>query len=186
MLNIKYGSLITVGIATWISAMLTGQFIVLLTNIPASSAILTGFIVPFLLIFGAKVVNHKWSITIAFVTYGIIAIPTVLLGPPGIHKVFIALLGGIVADITIQLLKPLFKHLSYSIAMSLWGLTLALLTWLAFSFIDLPGKEMFMKAFPILTVIFTVTAFIGAYVSSITFDKMNITNSNLYKRIHNK
>ena len=44
--------LVTVGVATWIVAASTGQLIVFATGVNASSSLLNGFTVPFLLVFG--------------------------------------------------------------------------------------------------------------------------------------
>ncbi len=183
MKSIQTMALITVGVATWVAAMASGQFIVLLTNVPASSAIVTGFLVPFLLVLGARAVPTNWSVTVAFTTYGILSIPFVLLGPPGVHKIVVALIAGVAADVIIRLLQKRMEHGKFVIAFSAWALLLAALAWVFFSILDLPGRDKFMQAFPVLTAVFVITAIIGSLTASTTFKRMKLADRPLIKRL---
>lgn len=183
MKRIQTLALITVGVATWVAAMASGQLIVLLTNVPASSAIVTGFLVPFLLVLGARAVPTNWSVTVAFSTYGVLSIPFVLLGPPGVHKIVVALVAGIVADIIIRLLKKRMEHGTFVVAFAAWSLLLATLAWAFFRILDLPGREKFIQAFPVLTVVFIVTAVIGSFTGSTIFKKMKLADRPIIKRL---
>ena len=176
-------ALITVGVATWVAAMSSGHFVVLLSGIPASSGLLNGFLVPFLLVLGSRAIPTKWSITIAFTVYGALSIPVLLLGPPGIQKLFVAFFAGLIADLLLRLFSKLPKHLAYLLAFSFWGASLAFLARIAFYFLDLPGKEKFLGAFWAMTVVFVVGAALGSYFASVLFDKKNIGDYPIVKGI---
>jgi len=179
--------LITVGIATWVVAASTGQLIVFATGVPASSSLLNGFIVPFLLVFGVLPSKSKFPITVAFTIYGILATFTVLLGPPGIHKFFVALVAGLTTDLLILLLYKklkINKALSYCIAFAIWGSLLAVLARVAYEIIELPGKESFLELFWVMVVVFVVEAAIAGIVAVKIYDKSNFAQNPLIKRLN--
>lgn len=178
-------SLATIGTATWVAAMLSGQIIVLVSGVPASSAVLNGFVVPFLLVLGVRTVRHPWSVTIAFTTYGILSIPFLLLGPPGVHKVVVAFLAGVIADLVLLAVPKKFGHASYVLAFSVWGLALAGVAWLAFQIeaLALPGKEQFLQVFPVLTAIFVVEAAAASLVASVLFKSRKLDSHPTVNRL---
>ena len=179
--------LVTVGVATWIVAASTGQLIVFATGVNASSSLLNGFTVPFLLVFGVLASKSKFPVTIAFTTYGILATFTVLLGPPGIQKIPVAFLAGLATDLMVLLLHKKLKWneaLSYSIAFGVWGALLALLARLLYEIMELPGKEKFLELFWIMVVVFVVEAFIAGYVAVKAYRKSRFSQNPLIKRLN--
>ena len=179
--------LITVGVATWIVAASTGQLIVFATGVNASSSLLNGFTVPFLLVFGVLASKHKFPITIAFTVYGILATFTVLLGPPGAQKIPVAFLAGLSADLLVLLLYKKWKWneaLSYAIAFAVWGALLAVLARVLYEVMDLPGKEQFLKLFWIMVIAFVVEAVFGAFFAVKAYRKSRFSQSPLVKRLN--
>lgn len=179
--------LVTVGVATWIVAASTGQLIVFATGVNASSSLLNGFTVPFLLVFGTMASKIKFPVTIAFTTYGILATFTVLLGPPGIQKVPVAFIAGLVTDLLILLLYKKLRWneaLSYSIAFAVWGALLAFLARVLYEVMELPGKESFLELFWVMVVAFVVEAIIGAFVAVKVYRKSRFSQSPLVKRLN--
>jgi hypothetical protein len=179
--------LITVGVATWVVAASTGQLIVFATGVPASSSLLNGFIVPFLLVFGVLPSKSKFPVTIAFTIYGILATFTVLLGPPGPHKILVALVAGLITDLLILLLYKklkMNKALSYCIAFAVWGSLLAVLARVAYEIIELPGKESFLELFWVMVIVFVVEAAIAGIVAVKIYDKSRFAQNPLIKRLN--
>lgn len=180
--------LVTVGVATWIVAASTGQLIVFATGVNASSSLLNGFTVPFLLVFGVMVSKKcKFPVTIAFTTYGILATFTVLLGPPGIQKIPVAFIAGLVTDLLILLLNKKLKlneAWAYAIAFAVWGGLLAFLARVLYEIMELPGKEQFLELFWVMVVAFVVEAVIGAFVAVKVFRKSRFSQSQLIKRLN--
>lgn len=173
------------GAATWVAAMLSGQLIVLATGVPASSGLLNGFVVPFLLVLGLRALPHSWHLTVAFTVYGALAIPTVLLGPPGVHKVAVALVAGIAADLLIRVTKGKLHHSAYVLSLAVWGLLLVVMARYAFEIeaLQLPGKEKFIKAFPVLAAVFVLEAVAGAFVASKVFDGRRLADRPAIERL---
>ena len=179
--------LVTVGVATWIVAASTGQLIVFATGVNASSSLLNGFTVPFLLVFGTLASRVNFPVTIAFTTYGILATFTVLLGPPGIQKIPVALLSGIVTDLLVLLLHKKLKWneaFSYSIAFAVWVALLAFLARVLYEIMELPGKEKFLELFWVMVVAFVVEAVIGGYMAVKVYQKSSFSKSPLIKRLN--
>ena len=179
--------LVTVGIATWIVAASTGQLIVFATGVNASSSLLNGFTVPFLLVFGVLASKSKFPITIAFTVYGILATFTVLLGPPGVQKIPVAFLAGLIADLLVLLFYKKFKWneaLSYALAFAAWGAALAVLARVLYEVMDLPGKEQFLKLFWVMVIAFVVEAVIGSFLAVKVYRKSRFAQSQLVKRLN--
>ncbi len=179
--------LITVGVATWVVAAATGQLIVFATGVNASSALLNGFIVPFLLVFGVLPSKTKFPITVAFTIYGILATFTVLLGPPGLQKIPVAIIAGFITDLVILLLYKTFKWnkaLSYSIAFGIWGALLALLARILYEIMELPGKEKFLELFWIMVIVFVVEAFVAGFVAVKIYHKSKFSQNPLIQQLN--
>lgn len=179
-------ALVTIGVATWVAAMSLGHFVVLLSGIPASSGLLNGLVVPFLLVLGARAIPTNWSVTIPFLVYGALSIPVLLLGPPGLHKILVALVAGVATDILLRITEKLPKHLAYMVAFSIWGALLAGLARLAYHFLALPGKDKFIEMFWTLAIFFVVEAAIGSFLASRIFDKYSLDIHPVVQRIRSK
>jgi hypothetical protein len=176
---------VTLGAATWVAAMASGQLIVLATGVPASSAALNGFVVPFLLVFGVEAIPAaRWRMTIAFGVYGVLAIPTVLLGPPGPHKILVALAAGILTDMVLHGMRRFSPYFRNAVAFALWGALLALLARVFYALLPLPGKEKFLDAFVALTIVFVVLSVIGSAVGTFVFRKSRLADNPLVRRIN--
>lgn len=179
--------LVTVGVATWVVAAFTGQFIVFATGYPASSSLINGFIVPFLLVFGVLPSKSKYPVTIAFTVYGILATFTVLLGPPGLQKIPVAFVAGLVTDLLIHILHRKLKvkqTLTYCIAFAVWGSLLAILARLLYEIMELPGKEKFLELFLVMVVVFVVEAAIAGIAAVKVYNKSNFAQNPLIKRLN--
>lgn len=179
--------LVTVGVVTWIVAASTGQLIVFVTGINASSSLLNGFTVPFLLVFGTMASKFKFPITVAFTTYGFLATFTLLLGPPGIQKIPVAFVSGLVTDLLVLLLYKKLRWndaLSYSIAFGVWGALLAFLARVLYEIMVLPGKEQFLELFWVMVVAFVVEAVIGGFLAVKVYRKSRFSQSSLVKRLN--
>lgn len=179
--------LITVGVATWVVAASTGQLIVFATGVNASSSLLNGFLVPFILVFGVLPSKSKFPVTIAFTVYGALATFTVLLGPPGIQKIPVALVAGLLTDLLICLLHNRLKMKeawAYSIAFAVWGSLLAFLARILYEIMELPGKEKFLELFWIMVVVFVVEAAIAGFIATKVYRKSKFAKNPLIKRLN--
>lgn len=179
--------LVTVGVATWVVAAATGQLIVFATGVNASSSLLNGFIVPFLLVFGVLPSKSKFPVTVAFTIYGVLATFTVLLGPPGLQKIPVAFAAGLVTDLLILLLNKKLKineSISYCIAFAVWGALLAVLARVLYEIMELPGKEKFIELFWVMVVAFIVEATIAGFVAVKIYHKSKFAQNPLIKRLN--
>ena len=184
-------ALATFGAATWVAAMVTGQLVIFLTGIPASSGLVNGFVVPFLLVLGALALKTRWSVTISFTVYGILSIPVLLLGPPGVHKIIVAFIAGFMTDIFIIILDNIMDKykrkyiITYAFSFGIWGFLLTALARLAYAILPLPGKEKFLSAFWVLAIIFVIEAVMGSWFASYLWAKRNMDKHPLIERLRN-
>jgi hypothetical protein len=87
------------GATTFGAAFVLGAGIISATGIPATGGIANIFVCVFLIIIGMKIVPRFGFATLAVGLVFTFAVPTLIGGPPGIHKIANGLLIGLVLDV---------------------------------------------------------------------------------------
>ena len=107
--------------------------------------------------------------TLIFGIYGLLSIPTVLLGPPGIYKFPL----GILIGLSFDLLISLFKRKTFSFYIAQVGYSAALMFFLfgAMKLLNLPGVEKVQKALIPGMAVVLVLGFVGIFVGTVFFNK---------------
>lgn len=146
-----------------------GATITYLTAFPGGSIIFTGFFIPFVFTIASLITKRFGTTTIIYGIYGLFSIPTVLLGPPGIYKVPLAILIGLSFDI----LLSLFKRKTYAFYIAQVGYSASLMFFLfgAMKLLNLPGVEEVQKALIPGMAVVLVLGFIGIAVGTVFFNK---------------
>jgi hypothetical protein len=140
-----------------------GAGITYATGNPGFSGLITGLTTSFILYILQRVTKKFGSISIAFTVYSILAIPTVLLGAPGIYKILIGLLSGLAFDSVLYFGKYKFK--SYLFGFFVFVLVMIPLTYFSYVYLALPNLEKFKSAILILACVFIVEGWIAGYLS---------------------
>jgi len=119
--------------------MVVGATISYATGVPFITGFATGFTVPFFFAITYLQTKRIGSVTLLWTLYSILAIPTVLMGPPGVYKVVIGILAGAAYDLGVFV----FRRGTFSLfaGITLYTAALIALFLLAYNFLDLPGKE---------------------------------------------
>jgi hypothetical protein len=140
-----------------------------------------------MLVFGALIAKSKFNITIAFTVYGALATFTLLLGPPGVQKIPVAFIAGILTDLAFLLFYKILKirkSWSYCFAFSIWGGLLAVLARILYEVMELPGKEKFLELFVVMVVIFVIEAAIASFFAVKIYEKRKMDEHPLVKRLN--
>ncbi len=143
-------------------AYVIGMALTLATGIPIASAAVNGIIVSFVMVLGAKIIDRHGAFTLMTLVYSVLAVPTVLLGPPGPQKIVIGLGMGIVFDLIVFATKK--QSWGYVVGSVLFIATGVLLVLYSMILLGMPGVERLKQALIVIIVISSLPASIGAFL----------------------
>ena len=156
-LLILHGGLGAVALA---GALVLGSGLTLATGIPIMSAIANGVFVCFVLTIGASISRAFGSVTLMMFVYGLFATFSVLLGPPGLQKIPVAIAMGLAWDVLVfGLGHRWWTHTLSAIAFMLIGVYGVYATMVI---IGLPAAEKLAKALPFISTVSAVSGAVGA------------------------
>ena len=164
-------------------AYIVGAALTLATGIPIASAAVNGIIVCFVMVLGAKIIDKPGAFTLMTLVYSVLAIPTVLLGPPGPHKILIGLGMGIIYDLIIFTTRK--RDWGYILGSILFIASGVSLVFYSMVLLGLPGVERLKQAFIILILVSSLPASIGAFLGIKVFHK-KFKNLSLVKNLQRK
>src|SRR5215218_4416022 len=93
------------GIAAFIVAFSLGSMLTATTGIPLIGGLLNGVLTAMILTVGLLATRFFGSATLMWIIFSICATPTTTLGPPGVYKIAIGAVAGLLWDSTYFLLK---------------------------------------------------------------------------------
>jgi membrane-associated HD superfamily phosphohydrolase len=146
-----------------------GAGITYATGNPGFSGLITGFTTSFVFYILYRITNKFGAIAIAFTIYSILAIPTVLLGAPGIYKIAVGLLSGLAFDIVLRIFNYKFK--GFIIGFLIFVVVMIPLTYYSYVYFALPNLEKFRSMIFILAGIFIIEGWIAAFFAKAFYDK---------------
>ena len=149
--------------------MALGAAVTMATGIPIASILVTGFFFGLFIMLTGTIAGKYGSLTVFMTLYSVFAIPTVLMGPPGIFKVGVGFAMGIGMDLGVALFKR--RKISFYLGLILAEVFGIPLFYWSFIALGLPGKEQFMKLWPAVGGIAIITGSIGIFVGQMLFDK---------------
>jgi ABC-type thiamin/hydroxymethylpyrimidine transport system permease subunit len=150
-------------------AFLLGAGIILASGIPATGGIVN-ILVAVLLMAIAKHIKPKFgfamlSLTITFA----IAIPTIIGGTPGVYKIFVGFIIGLIFDLSIYLFRNSNK--SYLLAGCLGAMTSIVSIFFAMKILGLPGIDQLTPLMKYLVPLQGVNGLLGAFLGNLIFNK---------------
>lgn len=158
------------GALSLVLSFVVGGAIIMATGIPGTGGIVNLLIIGFLVIICAKIVDKFGAITLTLIVFSIVAIPTVILSPPGIHKIVIGIAWGLTWDILFIGLKRygVFGNMiSSGLAAFVGGMGM----YFSVVLLGLPGEEQMRAAVIPLLSVAMIGAAIGTYFGVRTYDK---------------
>lgn len=147
------------GAMSFVISFLIGSWITVATGIPASSALVTGLVHAFFTILAGLLLKKWGTITLMWLIYGVLAIPTIMIAPPGVLKVSIVLIVGLVYDSVIRLFN--YSKKSFYFAWIVYTIILTPLMIGYYVLMGLPGWEKFVSMYPILITAYVIEGMIG-------------------------
>lgn len=152
------------GVALWVTNFTQAH--VLTPIAPALPAVLAGFTTPFFLATSYLVARRGFSITATYLVFAALATFNLVMGPPGIHKLLLALLAAGAYDLVLLALKKWpekGKLLAGFVAFTI----VSLVTYVgAFQLLDLPGKDQLMKGLGAFAAIFLIEGLISTWFAT--------------------
>jgi hypothetical protein len=159
------------GVSMFLLSFLFGSALNVATGNPAASGFITQIFQGLILAIALLTVNKFGTATIMWLIYGILAIPTNMFGGfPGIYKVGLCLILGLVMDTAMYLFK--YKK---------WSLYLAgLVTYVAetplvlylYTLLKIPGAELVIKYGLIMVSIFFIEFSLGVFIGTKIFNRI--------------
>jgi hypothetical protein len=156
------------GAATLVLAAALGTGLTAATGIPMIGGIFNAVITASVLTIGAKGVERFGAGIILWFVLSMLAIPTLTMGPPGVHKIIIGLFGGLVWDLTFLLVGR--RLAGYLVAGGVMMLSIMLGVLGASIWLGLPGKERLLGAIAMLIPFNFILGLIGTYLGFKLFD----------------
>ena len=140
-----------------------GAGLTYLSGNPGMSGLITGFTTAFFFYLAAQFTRRFGAITICFTLYCLLAVPTVLMGPPGLYKIAVGLAAGVVTDAV--LVAARFRFGGFLVAFAAFVAVLLAGTFAAFILFEFPNFNRFRDFMFILAAIFTIEGWISAWAT---------------------
>lgn len=140
------------------------------TGVPMMAGVVMVLIVGFLLSLYLRILRKPGVGTIIMTIYTTLAIPTMMFGPPGVYKVAIGFLVGLIIDIGLFLGR--YKKWSYFLGFGIAGLLLAPIQLFFMVLLGIPNAEKLVSLIVPLIVVFFVEALIGTWLGLYTYRKI--------------
>lgn len=145
-----------------------GSAIIMVTGIPATGSLLNVIVAVFIAVIGLKLV-HKFGAAIIMLTVeGAISVPTIINGPPGIHKILLLFIVGLTADIILLLTKRSNK--GYYLMGLIAGIEIVTLIYASLVLLGLPGADKLQAILIPLAAFSGLMGAIGAYLGVKIYD----------------
>ena len=139
------------------------------TGNPSFDMLVIGFTTFFLLYVLVSMTKTFGAITIASTLYCISAVPVVLMGPPGIYKILIGIVGGLVFDAILYFFK--YRFLVFLIGIIGYIVTSMAGVYLAYGLLDFDQFEKFRSYIVIVTCVYIVSALVSTWLVRIVWEK---------------
>ncbi len=132
----------------------------------ALPAVVSGFTAPFVLSLSWLITRKKFAFTTSYVAYGCIATFNLVMGPPGIHKIFLTLIAGIAFDLTLWGVQRVSSELiKLYIAFMVFTIVSMANYVGAFIVLDLPGKDKLLDTVFAFAAVFFIEGLISIAVA---------------------
>ena len=167
--NLVFAALM--GTLMFVLSFLLGSGLNIALGNPAASGLISTFVQAVLMIVAILISRRFGIVTIMWLIYGVLAIPTNMLGNlPGVLKICLALGIGIIFDLVVYLGK--YRKGSLYLGFVFMYLALVPSTLWIYIKLGLPSADVLLKYAPYLFTIFLVESFIGIWVGTIIYNKI--------------
>lgn len=168
------------GAMLFVLNFLLGATLTYVFGVPGLSGLITGLTTGFILAIAVSSSPRFSTVTIVFTLYCILAIPTVLMGPPGIYKVLVGFFSGIAYDSLASLFRS--RKIGNYLGWTAYTIVILALTYSAFVLLKLPELEKFQEAVLMLFFVFLLEGYAGTALGHLFFKK-NLKGSKIFSQL---
>ncbi|WP_319779058.1 hypothetical protein [Maridesulfovibrio sp.] len=158
-----------------------GAILLLATGMPLVGGLASGLVNAFVLIIGVKFVNRAWAAMIISLVICSLSVPTVIFGPPGIYKIVLGLILGLLFELFMSLTR--YSKFSYYLVLPVVFSLSVPIEYFMFVYLDFPAAEKLKSLMVGIAAIYFVNAALGSYLGIKFFDKkmmkMNIVKNRI-------
>lgn len=159
------------GALMFVLSFVFGGLLNTVTGNPAASGFITQIIQGVIIAVVFSTLPRFWTVTIIYVIYGVLSIPTNMWGGlPGPYKVVMSLLLGLIFDVMFRLFKYRKVGLFVAAAVSWTILTPIYLQF--YKILKIPGSEKVLKYWPVMLFAFCVELCIGMAIGLKIFKRI--------------
>jgi len=172
------------GIASFIVAFVLGSFLTMTTGIPLIGGLLNGVLTAMVLTVGLVSTQFFGSATLMWLVFSVCASITTTLGPPGLYKVVIAVIAGIIWDIIYRMSKSTRWGLYLGAIVGSASIMFTLITALTMGF----GKdaaqalERYKGAFYFILAANLLVTVIGVYLGDVIY-RTRLANLQVFRNL---
>ena len=157
------------GASIFVVGIVLGSALIAITGIPATGSLFNMLFAVLIGVIGIKIVNKFGDATLILTILGVLSVPTLLNGPPGIHKILMLFMIGLIIDIILYATKRSNK--GFILAGSTAGVSAVFFIFLSLVLLGLPGASELQKILIPLLAINAVFGAVGAYLGLWIYDK---------------
>ena len=159
------------GTLMFVLSFILGSALNIALGNPAASGFASTLIQAIIMSIAVLIVKKPGIITGMWLIYGVLAIPTNMLGSlPGIAKIILALGIGAIFDLVVWIGR--YRKISLFFGFIFMYAILVPLTILFYTSLGIPGAEKVIKAAPYLFTIFLIESFMGIFLGIYIYNKI--------------
>ena len=152
-----------------IAAFVIGAALLATTGIPMIGGLLNAVVVVLILFTGIRLVNRFGAAILTNLVFVSVAIPTIVVGPPGPHKVIIGLAAGLIIDFFITIFQR--KTIGYYIGIILGSAVYPLGIYFVLVYTQAPSLEKYSKIMIPFIAWYGLCGAIGTYIGLSIYNK---------------
>jgi len=176
----QYIFLGAIGAICFVISFGLGSSVVALTGIPLMGGLVHGIITGIVLTAGLKSVPKFGAAVVIWIVFSVLAIPTITLGTPGVYKVVVGIVVGLIWDIVIILFRR--RDIGYILGSIIGGNSMILGTFLAAVILGLPAVEKLRSTISFLLITGIVIQFLTGWLGVLLYRK-KLSGLSLFKRL---
>ena len=152
----------------------------IVTGVPGAGFLVDTLIVVAIAVAGGLAIKKFGTFTSIILIYSVLSIPTNILGPPGVYKVFIGVVLGLIIDLVILAFS--YKKIGYMLSFAIGNTIVIPVLYYALIYLGLPGAAELKSAMAFFIVVLVVESVIASWIGIKIYEK-KLKNARFIKQI---
>jgi hypothetical protein len=146
-----------------------GSILLIATGLPLVGGIASSIANAFVLIIGILLVGRVGAATLISLTLTTLAIPTVILGPPGVYKILLGLFMGVAFEALLAIFR--YKRWIYVFGLAITFAASVPMEYVLFKILGFPAAEQLKSMIFLIMAVYFVNAMFGSWLGMRFYDK---------------